>query len=97
MAFTVTPILAGRYAFVADIIASADADAASPNIPHGLGVAPVVVALCPLLQVQAGLSLWALTTNDATNLVVTKSVAVGSGAAGAQLRVVALLPHSLIS
>ena len=97
MAFTVTPVLAGTYAFVADIIADADADAASPNIPHGLGAAPVVVALCPLLQVAAGLSLWALTTVDAVNLVATKSVAVGSGVAGAQVRVIALLPHSIIS
>ena len=95
MAFTVTPVLAGTYAFVADIIA--DADAASPNIPHGLGAVPVVVALCPLLQVAAGLSLWALTTVDAVNLVATKSVAVGSGVAGAQVRVIALLPHSIIS
>ncbi|HUT98898.1 MAG TPA: hypothetical protein VM054_07475 [bacterium] len=97
MAFTITPVLAGTYAFVADIQADADADAASGNIPHGLGAVPVVVALCPLLQVQAGLSLWAVTTIDAVNIVVTKSVAVGSGVAAPQVRLTALLPHSLIS
>lgn len=96
MAFTVTPVFAGVTLFIADIIADADADADSPNIPHGLGAVPLDVTITPLLQVAAGLSLWALTTVDATNLVVTKSVAVGSGVAGAQLRVIARTPHTLV-
>lgn len=96
MAFTVTPVFAGVTLYVADIIADADADAASPNIPHGLGAVPLDVTITPLLQVAAGLSLWAVTTVDAANLVLTKSVAVGSGVAGAQVRVTARLPHSLV-
>ena len=96
MAFTVTPVFAGLTLFIADIIADADGDAASPNIPHGLGVAPLDVTITPLLQVAAGLSLWAATTIDATNIVVSKSVAVGSGVAGAQLRVTARTPHTLV-
>jgi len=96
MAFVVTPIFAGVTLFIADIEANADADTDSPDIPHGLGAIPLDVTITPLLQAEAGLSLWALTGLDAVNLVVSKSAAVGSGAAAAQLRLTARLPHTLV-
>ena len=68
------------------VIATADADTVTGNIAHGMGARPQVT-LIPILQAPAGLSLWAATTIDATNVVATKSTAVGSGNAGAQLRV----------
>lgn len=97
MAVTVTTVLAGVYTFIADVEATADGDTDTGNVAHGLPAAPQDVALCPLLQAEAGVSLWAVTTIDATNLVLTKSTGAGSGGAGNQVRVVASLPHSLVS
>lgn len=94
-AVTVTPVVAGVTLHISDVIATADADTTA-TVPHGLAAAPSVVILTPLLQAPAGLSLWAATTINATNVICTKSTAVGSGNAGAQLRVIAMLPHSII-
>lgn len=96
MAVTVTPVLAGVTSHVSDVEATADADTTA-TVPHGLGVAPSIVILTPLAQAAAALSGWAATTINATNVVCTKSTAVGSGAAGNQVRVTAMRPHSLIS
>lgn len=96
MAVTVTTVLAGVTTFIADVEATADADVTTGNIAHGLGAAPAVLSLANLLQPSAALSAWAVTTADATNLVLTASNAVGSGAAGNQVRVTTMVPHTLI-
>lgn len=96
MAVTVTTVLAGKTIFIADIEATADADVSSGNIAHGLGAVPLDFSIVNLQQAPAALSAWALTTKDATNLVLTASNAVGSGAAGAQVRIIARLPHSIV-
>ena len=93
MAVTVTPILAGVNTNVSDVIASADADVAAV-VPHGLGVAPSIIILTNLLTVVSALAAWTATA-DATNVNCVKTAAVGSGNAGAQLRVTAMRPHSL--
>jgi hypothetical protein len=82
--------------FQCSITATADADTTTGNIPHGLVFAPELVIITPI-QAAGGLSVWAATTINATNLVLTKSTATGSGAAGAQVIVTALQRvHSLI-
>lgn len=97
MAVTITVVRQGTSAkdsHVADVIASADADTTA-TIPHGLGAAPEEVTITPLLQAPAALSLWAATTIDATNVVLTKATTMGSGNAGNQVRVIIKRPHSL--
>lgn len=97
MAVTVTPVLAGVTTFIADVEATADADVTTGNIAHGLGVAPAHLSVANLLQAAAALSAWALTTVNATNIVGTAANAVGSGAAGNQVRFSVMAPHSIIS
>ncbi len=94
MAITITTVFAGTDTFIADIEATADADV-SAVIPHLLGATPAEYTITNLLQASAGLSLWAITGVDATNVTCTASAAVGSGAAGAQIRVIIKRPHSL--
>lgn len=94
MAVTVTTILAGTSRFIADLESTADADVTSGNIAHGLGAAPLSLFLTALL-VEFYLSEPALTTVDATNLVVTLANNVGAGVAGDQMRIECQLPHSL--
>lgn len=97
-AVTVTIVLQGTPTssmHIADVAATADADTTA-TIPHALGVVPLDVALTPLLQVGAALSLWAATTIDATNVVGTKAITAGSGVAGDQARFIISRPHSII-
>lgn len=69
-----------------DVTATADGDTTA-TIPHGFGPGvPQDVQLVGL-QAAAQLSLPVASTIDATNVVVTMTAAVGSGAAGAQVRV----------
>lgn len=77
-----------------DIEATADADTTA-TITHGLKGTPQDIQITPLLQASAGLSLWAVTTINTAQVVLTKSTGVGSGAAGNQLRVVVRVPHSI--
>lgn len=79
-----------------DIIATADADTTA-TITHGLGggVAPQDVQLTNLLQAPAGVSAWAVTGFSATQITLTKGTGVGSGNAGAQLRAIVRLPHTM--
>ena len=70
---------------IVDVEATADADTTA-TIPHGMGQIPQHVTITELLQVVAAISAWAVTTIDATNVVLTKGVGAGSGAAGAQIR-----------
>lgn len=95
MAVTVTPVLAGQTSHVSDVEATADADTTA-TVPHGLGVAPSIVILTHRAA-EARISDWIATTIDATNVVCLKTTTAGSGAAGVQLRVAAMRPHSLIS
>jgi hypothetical protein len=93
MAVTITNVLAGTTKKVADVEATADADTTA-TIPHGLGAAPAEVSITPL-KAEFYTSVWRVSTIDATNVVVTKGTAMGSGVAGNQMRVIASLPHSL--
>jgi len=87
MAFTVAQLWRTPDSVEYSVIASANGDTDSPNMVHGCGAAPVV----KLIPWGANgdsfyASTWRVSTNDATNVVVTKSGAAG-GAAGIQLRV----------
>jgi len=73
--------------FVFDVTATADADTVTASIPHGMGVIPDVKITQLIIQTVVSAALWCVTTLDATNLILTKATGVGSGNAGAQLRV----------
>ena len=95
MAFVVTPLFQGANLFIADIEANADADALVA-VPHGLGpTAPIVFWTTNLVQAPAELSGWAVQSVSGTDATVVKSVAVGSGVVGAQVRLFVASPHSL--
>lgn len=99
MAVTITEINAGPQAGaqavrIYDVIATADADTTA-TIAHGMGVAPEDIQLTPLLQAVALLAGWAVTTKDATNVILTKATTAGSGNAGASVRVVVRRPTVL--
>jgi len=79
--------------FVFDVTATADADTVTASIPHGMGVIPDVHITQLIIQTVVSAALWAVTTLDATNLILTKATGVGSGNAGAQLRVYAERPR----
>lgn len=93
-AVSIGTVFTGTDSIIRTVTATADADTTA-TIPHGMAAAPAEVQILPLLQAPAGVSLWAVTTIDATNVVCTKSTGVGSGNAGAQLRVTIKTPHSL--
>lgn len=96
MSVTITNVIAGTNMFVADIVASADADTAA-TVPHGLGAAPALYGQTPTLSLGlTALPAWTQQAPDATNLNLTKLASTGSGSATKQLRVWAMLPHSLI-
>lgn len=88
-AVTVTAIRETAEVHVSDVEATADADVAAV-VPHGLGSIPLDVSITPLL-VAAYTSAWFVASVDATNVNLTAANAVGSGAAGDQIRVVARL------
>jgi len=79
--------------FVFDVTATADADTVTASIPHGMGVIPDVSLIKLIAPGATVVHAWAVTTLDATNLILTKTTAVGSGNAGAQLRVYAQRPR----
>lgn len=94
MAVNVTTILAGANSHISDVEATADADATTGNIAHGLGEAPLIPFVTPRAA-AARLSLW-ICTSDNTNYVLLKAAGVGgSGAAGIQVRGGVLRPHSI--
>lgn len=76
-----------------DVEATADGDLTA-TIPHLLRVTPTKVWFTPLQLEAVTLSDWFVSTIDATNVVLTKANAVGSGVAGAQIRVFIETPHS---
>lgn len=95
MAVNLTTVLAGAQMSIVDVEATADGDTTA-TIPHGLPSAPEVVILTGLQAEAETLSDWVATTIDATNVVLTKQTDVGSGAAGDQVRMIAMTPHSII-
>ena len=96
MAVNVTTVLAGVTMHVADVEATADGDTTA-TIPHSLAAAPEVVILTGLQPEAETLSDWVATTIDGSDVVLTKQTDAGSGVAGAQVRMIALLPHSIIA
>lgn len=95
MAISSSVVLAGANTYSADVTATADADT-TLAIPHGLPSEPSVPIISPITanQAAAAVSGWAV-NSDAVNVNVIKGTGVGSGAAGAQLRVTVTTPHSL--
>ncbi len=96
MAVAITVVRQGaatKDSHVADVAATADADTTA-TIPHSLGAAPEEVYVT-WLKTEASLSLWRVTTIDATNVVLTKSTTMGSGVAGNQARVIIKRPHTM--
>lgn len=85
MAVTITTVTDAFHLHIADVEATADADTGA-TIPHTLAVPPRVVTLVPL-QAAFYTSQWRVTSIDATNIVIEKGTAAGSGAAGDQVRV----------
>jgi len=79
--------------YVFTVTATADADTVTASIPHGMGVIPEVTLTQLIIQTVVSAALWTLTTLDATNLVLTKAVGVGSGNASPQLRVCVRRPR----
>lgn len=96
MAMSSAIILAGANIFVAQVTATADADAGL-NIAHGLGATPLLFSITPAFFPQeARVSNWVVASIDATNINVTKTQDVGSGFPAAQLQVQVNRPHSLV-
>lgn len=94
MAVTVTTRHAGKDMFVFDVEATADGDAGSGSVAHGLGAIPLIVLITPLLA-AARTSNWILGTLSDTAVEITKTTATGSGATGNQVRCVVMRPHSI--
>ena len=95
MAVNLTTVLAGTTMSIVDVEATADADDTA-TIPHGLGAAPLVVILTGLQPEAETLSDWVASTINGTNVILTKQTDANSGVAGAQVRMIAMLPHSII-
>jgi len=89
MAVTVTPVAAGNNSKRWRVTFALDADTTA-TIAHGLIDAPNFVIGPSPLNAQAYVGQVARTTVDATNIVLTKNTAVGSG--GAVVEVIAFRP-----
>lgn len=87
MAVTETIVFTDGQKVIADIEATADADVAFA-FAHGLGEVPRDVTFLPL-QAEYFVSTPTLGVVDATNINGVMANAVGSGVAGAQIRVIA--------
>lgn len=85
MAVTETLLSQGNDFQQWDVIASADADTVTATVTHRMGPNPSVSVTA--LTLAGRLSGWVLTTINNTQWLMTKSTAVGSGAAPAQARV----------
>lgn len=102
MAITFTPVQgpsttpATPNRLIGDIVATADADA-TLVIAHGMAGIPQEVhfTIFGANAAEGALSLWGYDSADATNIVIRKTTAVGSGAAGIQCRMTAKLPHTV--
>lgn len=86
----------------ATVVATADADTTA-TIQHNMGLTAAqlaagfpVVELTILLQVVAKKADWTVSARTADTVVLTKTAAVGSGSASAQLRVSISRSHSIV-
>lgn len=95
MAVTVTVVHTGPNLYIADVEATADADAGSGVLAHGINTQPLEVTLTPL-SAAARLSEWILGVLTATDVSALKTAAVGSGAPGNQVRIIVRRPHSIV-
>lgn len=70
------------------VTATADGDTTTGNIAHGMSFTPDFALITPILP-EGALKAWAWTaaSTDGTNIVFTGNNVVGSGVAGAQIRV----------
>jgi len=85
----------------ATVVATADADTTA-TIQHNMGLSVAQLAqgfpnveMTILLQVVAKKADWTISSRTADTVVLTKTAAVGSGSASAQLRVSVARPHSI--
>lgn len=97
MAVTITPVLSGTTSFVCDVTWSADADANTGAIAHGLPALPIfwTITAFPSANLNA-LSNAVIVSVDATNVEAKKRTTAGSGSPTPQARVIVSLPHSII-
>lgn len=93
MAVTVTTTYSGTYESIHAIEMTADGDLLA-TFAHGLPAAPDDVTITPLLP-QAYVGQYTLGNITNTNITINKTNAVGSGAAGNAVRVVAKMTHSI--
>ena len=95
MAYTITPVVTGNRNIKIWTLACLDADDTT-NIAHGMGVAPEVVAIQPLVSyATAAIPVWGVVAVTATNITVQKSTNVGSATGLGQIaQVTAWRPHS---
>lgn len=89
MAVSQNVVFSGSNELTVDVIATADADVAAA-VPHNFGTSQIGVILVPLAA-EFFLSTWFVASVTATTINLTKANAVGSGAAGAQVRVLAFM------
>lgn len=101
MTVTVTPVDTGAFTKTWDVTSDADGDL-TQQFAHGFiqpaytPVAPKCVWLTPL-QPNAYIKRWTLGVVDVTNININAISATGGGLAGTpQLRVIAMIPHSII-
>lgn len=85
-AVSTTSVFRGNDRNVFTVTATADGDTVTASIAHGMGVNATAI-MTPILQAPAALSLWAVTTLDVTNIVLTKATTASSGNASPQIRV----------
>lgn len=96
--------LAGVNISIFNVTATADSDTGGVvthglTLPGGVAIpapASILAIPVPILQVAAGLSLWAVTGKSATQITLSKSTATGSGTANPQLFLIVMLPHTII-
>ncbi len=86
MALSSAVVRASANTYICDVISTADADVGPLVIPHGLASIPLEVTMMPI-QVECWTSAWIVSALNAVNVELTAANAVGSGVAGAQIRV----------
>lgn len=93
MAVNIVPTVLGPNTKAWSVEATADGDTTAV-IAHEFGEAPAFASIVPIAA-AARVSLWTYAAN-ATNITLTKATGAGSGAAGAQVLVMAQRPHSMV-
>ena len=91
MAVSAAEVTGGVKSSIWDVIATLDADVGPQVITHNFNTLIPFVVITPLLAAGA-LGQWAVTAFAANTITLTKANVVGSGNAGAQIRVF-ILPY----